>query len=120
MKPDYFRYIRENIPLPDVCRKLDLYITGRGTNIRVLCPFHNDQTPSLHIYQDHYHCYVCQAHGDLFTRIQKARGIDFQESVTWVEEQFPFVLGQKPIKRRGNQPSRTPEQGCKRLLCCGT
>lgn len=110
VKSDYLHYIRENVPLADICRKLDLFITGRGMHTRALCPFHNDRTPSLHIYQDHYHCYACQAHGDLFTLVQKVRGIDFQESITWVEEQFPFVLGQKPIKRLGRQPSRTPEQ----------
>ena len=28
------------------------------------CPFHDDTTPSLQIYSDHFHCYVCGAHGD--------------------------------------------------------
>ena len=110
MKSDYLRYIRESIPLPDVCGRLDLHIKGHGANARALCPFHNDRTPSLHIYQDHYHCYACQAHGDLFTLVQEVKGIDFQESVAWVEEQFPFVLGQKPVKRRGRQPDQTPAQ----------
>jgi Toprim domain/CHC2 zinc finger len=30
---------------------------------KVICPFHPDHTPSLKIYEDHYHCYVCGAHG---------------------------------------------------------
>jgi Toprim domain-containing protein/CHC2-type zinc finger protein len=31
---------------------------------KVLCPFHPDKTPSLHIFPDHFHCFVCGAHGD--------------------------------------------------------
>jgi DNA polymerase I-like protein with 3'-5' exonuclease and polymerase domains len=31
----------------------------------VHCPFHEDGTPSLQIYPDHYHCFGCGAHGDL-------------------------------------------------------
>ena len=37
-----------------------------GTGNKILCPFHNDHSPSLELYADgHYHCYVCGAHGDI-------------------------------------------------------
>lgn len=109
-KSDYLRYIRESIPLSDVCDKLDLSTKEYGRQMRVLCPFHNDRTPSLHIYEDHYHCFVCQAHGDLFNLVQKVKEVDFQGAIKWVEDQLPFVLGQKPIKRPGRQLDLTPEQ----------
>jgi CHC2 zinc finger len=33
---------------------------------KILCPFHDDHSPSLQIYSDgHFHCFVCQAHGDV-------------------------------------------------------
>jgi DNA polymerase family A/Toprim domain-containing protein/CHC2-type zinc finger protein len=36
---------------------------------KILCPFHDDHSPSLHIYpaveDPHYHCFVCGAHGHL-------------------------------------------------------
>lgn len=109
-KSDYLCYIRENISLSDVCSKLGLFIKGHGGQMRTLCPFHNDRTPSLHIYRDHYHCYACQAHGDLFTLVQKVKDVNFQGAIAWVEDQFPFVLGQKPINRPGRQLNLTPEQ----------
>src|SRR5689334_11023408 len=28
------------------------------------CPFHNESTPSFHVYDDHYYCYGCETHGD--------------------------------------------------------
>ncbi len=30
---------------------------------KISCPFHDDPTPSCHIYPDHFHCYGCGAHG---------------------------------------------------------
>ena len=30
----------------------------------MLCPFHADTTPSLHVYPNNFHCFVCGAHGD--------------------------------------------------------
>jgi hypothetical protein len=27
-------------------------------NDKIVCPFHNDRRPSLHVYNDHFHCYV--------------------------------------------------------------
>src|SRR6516162_487331 len=32
-------------------------------NGKISCPFHEDDTPSLHVYRDHYHCFGCGAHG---------------------------------------------------------
>ena len=34
-------------------------------NGKVTCPFHSDEHPSMHIYDDHYHCYQCGSHGSL-------------------------------------------------------
>ena len=31
---------------------------------KILCPFHADTTPSLHVYPNNFHCFVCGAHGD--------------------------------------------------------
>jgi DNA polymerase family A/CHC2 zinc finger/Toprim domain len=31
---------------------------------KILCPFHDDRRPSLHVYNDHFHCYTCGARGD--------------------------------------------------------
>jgi Toprim domain/CHC2 zinc finger len=36
----------------------------RGEKIN--CPFHDDRTPSCHLYPDgHYHCFGCKAHGSI-------------------------------------------------------
>jgi hypothetical protein len=39
------------------------------TDGKILCPFHDDERPSLHVYDDeddpHFHCFACGAHGPL-------------------------------------------------------
>jgi hypothetical protein len=48
---------------------------------RICCPFHEDHTPSLHIYPDHYHCFVCGAHGGHVDWLMQAEGLGYEEAV---------------------------------------
>jgi hypothetical protein len=54
------------------------------TSGKINCPFHDDSTPSCHLYADgHYHCFGCNAHGwidedmdlpdDMFVRVTAAQ-----------------------------------------------
>ena len=36
-----------------------------GGMLLTTCPFHEDTTPSLGVYPDHFFCFGCQAHGSL-------------------------------------------------------
>jgi len=33
--------------------------------VKICCPFHQEDTPSCHVYHDGYHCFGCGAHGPL-------------------------------------------------------
>src|SRR5262249_54349563 len=44
------------IPLADLIGEAPVYGEIR-------CPFHDDDTPSLHVYDDHYYCFGCHKHG---------------------------------------------------------
>jgi DNA polymerase len=48
---------------------------------RICCPFHEDHTPSLHIYPDHYHCFVCGAHGGHVDWLMQGEGLSYEEAV---------------------------------------
>lgn len=45
-----------------------------------LCPFHDDHSPSLVVYQHHFHCYSCIAHGDVIDFLMLFYGCDFNEA----------------------------------------
>lgn len=44
------------------------------------CPFHNEKTASMKIYQDSYYCFGCGAHGDIFDFVTEMENITFQEA----------------------------------------
>jgi hypothetical protein len=45
---------------------------------KVHCPFHADTRPSCHIYDDHYHCFACGAHGDAINWLMEVEGLNFR------------------------------------------
>jgi DNA polymerase len=54
-------------------------------NDKVLCPFHNDHTPSCHLYEDHFYCFSCGARGDTIDWLMFVNGLNRDESVALVE-----------------------------------
>jgi hypothetical protein len=46
----------------------DSCVTHSGKSWKAYCPFHSagtERNPSMRVYQDHYHCYTCNEHGDV-------------------------------------------------------
>jgi hypothetical protein len=43
---------------------------------KIACPFHDDRTPSLHIYADHFHCFACGAHGNAVDWLTFVEGLE--------------------------------------------
>jgi len=48
---------------------------------KVCCPFHDDHTPSCHIYTDHFHCFVCKAHGDIIDWLRDVDGLSYDAAL---------------------------------------
>ena len=67
-------------PLADVAGRW-LELKRAASNLVAVCPFHADNSPSLTIYPDnHYHCYGCNEHGDIFDFVQKITDCSFTEA----------------------------------------
>lgn len=65
-------------------RRVRLKVTGGGRDGIGCCCFHNEKTPSFHVYggsDAHYHCFGCGAHGDVFTYVMQVRGVEFADAV---------------------------------------
>lgn len=54
-----------------------------GSQFRARCPFHNERTPSFYVSPERksFHCFGCQAHGDIFTFVEKIENIPFYEAL---------------------------------------
>jgi DNA primase len=59
-----------------------------------LCPFHEERTPSFGIdpTQKVYHCFGCQASGDVFTFVQETEGVDFKGALELLAERCGVEL----------------------------
>lgn len=45
------------------------------------CIFHADKNASMKVYAKNYHCFSCQAHGDVIALVQKLHNLSFKEAV---------------------------------------
>ena len=57
-----FEAVKAAIPLPEAAKRYGLDASGTGM---ICCPFHEDHTPSMKLYEDHFYCFGCGRHGDL-------------------------------------------------------
>jgi DNA primase len=59
-----------------------------------LCPFHEERTPSFGIdpEQKVYHCFGCQASGDVFTFVQETEGVDFKGALELLADRYGVEL----------------------------
>ncbi len=72
--------LRTRTPLaPLIGRRARLERAGRQW--KACCPFHNEKTPSLYIWDDHYHCFGCGAHGDAISFVMQSEGAGFMEAI---------------------------------------
>jgi replicative DNA helicase len=72
---------------------LKLQRAGAGELVG-LCPFHEDKTPSFTVTPSKgmYHCFGCQASGDVFSFVQATEGGGFGEAVAKVAELIGYAL----------------------------
>ena len=72
--------LRARTPLAAIIgRRVKLARSGR--NWKGCCPFHNEKSPSFHVYEDGYHCFGCGEHGDAVGFVMKSQGMQFLEAV---------------------------------------
>lgn len=80
LPPAFLDELRVRTPLPGLIgRKTRLVKSGR--NWKGCCPFHGEKTPSFYVYDDHFHCFGCGAHGDAISFLMRAEGTTFPEAV---------------------------------------
>jgi DNA primase len=84
---DYLRDVSQTTSFLDVLDYYNIDYHNSGTDrYKILCPFHDDHSPSLIIYTNSSHdsesfcCYVDNTAGDIFHFIRQMEGGDFQKA----------------------------------------
>lgn len=86
-----FETVREQVTVKQAA---ELY----GIDIRrgmINCIFHNDKTPSMKIYEDHYYCFGCGKHGDVTSFAAQITGLTQYEAAKQLCSAFGVVQNSK-------------------------
>lgn len=68
----------------------------------VLCPFHDDHHPSLHLYPGAFHCFACGAHGDHLDWLQHVHHLDLRGAIAELRRRAG--LHPPPTQRNQKEP----------------
>lgn len=72
--------------------------TRNGTDYVGLCPFHDDKSPSFHVYPDRqtYRCWPCEIGGDCFTWVMEIERVTFPEALELLAGRANLELPKRP------------------------
>ena len=76
--------IKEQVSIVDMIDELKIVKKRSGGNRYVIiCPFHDEKTASCMVYadEDKFHCFGCEAHGDLIDFYQLYNDLEFDEAI---------------------------------------
>lgn len=75
--------VRERSPIADVIGEHVQLRNAGGGNLKGLCPFHDEKSPSFNVTPARglFHCFGCQAGGDVIKFVQDVEHLDFTDAV---------------------------------------
>ena len=106
-----FEAVKANVTPRMAAERYGLRVSRSGM---VRCLFHDDTTPSMKLYDDHYHCFGCQATGDVIHLTAKLFGVTDREAARKLAEDFGVQKEKTSVMAK---LSRFQEQAEQERLC---
>jgi len=103
--PQFLDELRARASVFDVVGKR-VKLTRKGRDYTGLCPFHKEKSPSFFVFDDHYHCFGCQAHGSAIDFLMETEGLSFPEAVTRLAEMVGLDVPDDTPEERARQKKR--------------
>jgi DNA primase len=93
MADQVLQTIKDRIDIVDLISSY-IQVKRSGTNYKAVCPFHNEQTPSLMIspQKQIWHCFGCGEGGDIFGFLMRYESIEFKEALQTLAAKAGVVL----------------------------
>ncbi|MBD2812686.1 DNA primase, partial [Xenorhabdus sp. Vera] len=88
------QHLKTAVSLVAILEQQGRQLFKRGKDMAVLCPFHEEKTPSMVITpsKNLYHCFGCNAGGSVLDWVMKTEGLSLRHAV----ERLRGVLGGSP------------------------
>jgi DNA primase len=101
--------VREKSPIDDVIGEQVQLRNAGGGNLKGICPFHDEKSPSLSVSPSRgvFHCFGCGAGGDVIRFVEKIEHLTFTDAVERLAARANVVLR---YVDGGNAPSRPQGQ----------
>lgn len=110
--PATLQQIRDSVDIVDVVSRY-VTLSKTGQNLRGLCPFHQEKTPSFTVTpaRQMFYCFGCGVGGDVFTFLMRKEGLEFPETVRDLAERAGI-----PLPRNASQGFSQAETGQRKRL----
>lgn len=85
--------IKYRNPVEDVISSY-VTLTKSGSNMKGLCPFHSEKTPSFTVFtsSQSFYCFGCKAGGDVVSFIMKAENLDYPSAVEYLAKRVGITI----------------------------
>jgi DNA primase len=101
--------VRNDHPIEAVVAASGVELTQRGQGFMGCCPFHDDSTASLSVggVPDRFHCFGCDAGGDVIDYVARLTGSSFIDAVRALESGAAFHgVPAAAIRQQVQRPDR--------------
>jgi DNA primase len=102
--------VREKARIDDVISAYVTLKSAGGGNLKGLCPFHDERSPSFNVTPSRgmYHCFGCGAGGDVIKFVMEIDGLGFTETVERLAEKTGVQL--RYVDGGPQRPSGGPQR----------
>ena len=89
-----FEQVKSELNMIDVAK----FYGALASHGMCLCPFHNEKTPSMKLYEKNFHCFGCGEHGDMIDFTAKVFGISSVDAAKRLNYDFGLHIDvDKPL-----------------------
>ena len=80
-----FEAVRSQVPVRAAAERYGLEVNDSSM---ARCPFHNDRTPSMKLYADHFYCFGCGKYGDVVDLTSELLCVPSYDAACALAEEF--------------------------------